>query len=210
MITRLSQLAMASLAMMFLANSAGAASAQQPATPAAPAPAPAPIPAAVPPLSAKEAVLLKVQVVISRYQGEKKISSQPYTLSVTANGPRATLKMGTQVPVPFGPQPSGPDGKTTPSLAYNYRSVGTSIECSARSLDDGRYRLELTVDDSSVVADDQGGPQPFTKGAPQFRSFQVLGETAVLRDGQSTQLTTATEKITGEVGKIDVTLNVVK
>ena len=210
MITRLSQLAMTSLAMMFLANSAGAASAQQPATPATPAPAPAPIPASMPPLSAKEAVLLKVQVVISRYQGEKKISSQPYTLSVTANGPRATLKMGTQVPVPFGPLPSGTDGKTPPPQAYNYRSVGTSIECSARSLDDGRYRLELTVDDSSVVADDQGGPQPFTKGAPQFRSFQVLGETAVLRDGQSTQLTTATEKVTGEVGKIDVTLNVVK
>src|SRR5215468_5606207 len=163
---------MASLAMMFLANSAGAASAQQPATPAAPAPAPAPIPASVPPLSAKEAVLLKVQVVISRYQGEKKISSQPYTLSVTANGPRATLKMGTQVPVPFGPQPSGPDGKTTPSLAYNYRSVGTSIECTARALDDGRYRLELTVDDSSVVADDPGA-QPLTRGAPQFRSFQI-------------------------------------
>lgn len=189
-----------------LPSPAGAASAQQPAAPSAPAPAP--LPALVPPPPAKEAALLKVQVVISRYQGEKKISSQPYTLSVAANGPRATLRMGTQVPVPSGPVSAGPDGKTPPAL-YNYRSVGTSIECTARALDDGRYRLELTVDDSSVVADDPGA-QPLTRGAPQFRSFQISGETAVLRDGQSTQLTTAAEKISGEVAKVDVTLNVVK
>jgi hypothetical protein len=198
---------MASLTMMFLANSAGVASAQQPAPPAAPAPAPAPIPASVPPLPAKEAVLLKVQVVISRYQGEKKISSQPYTLSVSANGTRATLKMGTQVPVPVGPAVQTPDGKPLPQ-SFNYRSVGATIECSARSLDDGRYRLDLTIDDSSVVADDPG-LQPFTKGVPQFRSFQIVGAT-VLRDGQSAQLTTAAEKVTGEIAKVDVTLNVVK
>jgi hypothetical protein len=156
----------------------------------------------------KEAALLKVQVVIARYQGEKKISSQPYTLSVTANGPRATLRMGTQVPVLATPTVPGPDGKAFPQ-AYNYRSVGATIECTARSLEDGRYRLELTVDDSSVVADDASS-QLFTKGVPQFRSFQISGATAVLRDGQSTQLTTAAEKVTGEVAKIDVTLTVVK
>ena len=183
-----------------------AASAQQPAAPAAPAPAP--LPALVPPPAPKDAALLRVQVVISRYQSEKKISSQPYTLSVTANGPRATLRMGTQVPVLASPAVSGPDGKALPQ-AYNYRSVGATIECTARSLEDGRYRLEFTVDDSSVVADDASSP-PLTKGVPQFRSFQISGATAVLKDGQTTQLTTAAEKVTGEVAKIDVTVTVVK
>ena len=188
-----------------LLSPTGVAFAQQPAAPAAPAPAP--LSASLQP-PAKEAALLKVQVVISRYQGEKKISSQPYTLSVTANGPRATLRMGTQVPVLATPTVSGPDGKALPQ-SYNYRSVGATIECTARSLEDGRYRLELTVDDSSVVSDDASS-QLFTKGVPQFRSFQISGATAVLRDGQTTQLTTAAEKVTGEVAKIDVTITVVK
>jgi hypothetical protein len=51
---------------------------------------------------------------------------------------------------------------------------------------------------------------PFAKGIPQFRSFRLSGQTAVLRDGQTTQLTTATEKASGEIAKVDVTLNVVK
>jgi type II secretory pathway component GspD/PulD (secretin) len=151
--------------------------------------------------------LLKVQVVVSRYQGEKKISSQPFTLPVAANGPRASLRIGTQVPIVASPVAAGPDGKTPPA-AYNYKNVGTSIECAARVLEDGRYRLELTIDDSSVASDDPG-PQPFAKGPPQFRSFQISGA-AALRDGQSTQLTTATEKVTGEIVRIDVTLSVIK
>jgi len=203
----ISQLAPLVLAVAsFLAISAGAARAQQTPTPTDPAPAPSSAPAAAQP-AAREAALLKVQVVISRYQGEKKISSQPFTLSVTANGPRASLRMGTQVPILSSPVVTGPDGKTPPS-AYNYKNVGTSIECAARALDDGRYRLELTIDDSSVASDDQG-PQPFAKGPPQFRSFQISGQT-VLRDGQSTQLTTAAEKVTGEIARIDVTLSVIK
>jgi hypothetical protein len=115
--------------------------------------------------------------------------------------------MGTQVPVLAGPAVPGADGKPLPQ-SFNYRSVGATIECTARSLDDGRFRLDLTLDDSSVVADD-AGPQPFTKGVPQFRSFQIVGAT-VLRDGQSAQLTSAAEKVTGEIAKVDVTINVVK
>jgi hypothetical protein len=197
------------LAASFLAIPVRAARAQAPAPAPVPPPSLAgPAPPLLTPLPAKESVLLKVQVVISRYQGEKKISSQPYTLSVGANGPRATMKMGTQVPVLTGPTVSGPDGKPLPQ-SYNYRTVGATIECTARSLDDGRYRIELTLDDSSVAAEDPG-PQSFSKGIPQFRSFQISGATAVLRDGQSTQLTTAAEKVTGEIAKVDVTLNVVK
>jgi hypothetical protein len=175
----------------------GLVRAQQPAQPFVPPVQPGPI---------REGALLKVQVVISRYQGEKKISSQPYTLSVTANGPRATLRMGLQVAVPTMSTTSS-DTKPAPTVVY--RDVGTSIDCQAKSLDDGRFRLELSIDDSSLAADDQS-PQPFAKGIPQFRSFRISGETAVMRDGQSTQLTTATEKVTGEVAKVDVTLNVAK
>jgi|SRR5580765_5222764 len=187
----------AALALTIAVAAAGAVRAQQPPAPATPPPVPAP--------PRMEGALLKVQVVVSRYQGEKKISSQPYTLSVTANGPRATLRTGVQVPVPTSPL-TQTDSKTP--VAINYKNVGTSIDCTAKSVEDGRYRLDLSVDDSSMAADDQS--PAFAKGLPQFRSLMIAGETAVLRDGQTAQLVTAADKVSGEVVKIDVTLNVVK
>ena len=46
---------------------------------------------------------LKVQIVLLRTQADKKISSVPYVLWLTANdGFRSNLRMGTQIPVPDG------------------------------------------------------------------------------------------------------------
>jgi hypothetical protein len=97
-------------------------------------------------------VTLEVDVVLTRYDGTKKISSLPYTLAVNANGPEVALNMGTEVAVPtttFTPQP--PDGgKANPLVSYNYRRVGTQIEALATTTDDGRFSLRLGIDDSSV------------------------------------------------------------
>ena len=76
---------------------------------------------------------LKFQIVISRYQGEKKISSLPYTLSVNA-GYRGTLRMGAKVPVMMitavTSPANGPDGKPTPLVGpIQYQDVGTNIDC---------------------------------------------------------------------------------
>ena len=42
---------------------------------------------------------LEVQVVIAKYQGEKRISSLPYILAVNANSSQAQLNIGAEVPV---------------------------------------------------------------------------------------------------------------
>ena len=45
---------------------------------------------------------LEVQVVISRYQGDKRVSSMPYVLVVNANAQAAIeLNMGAEVPIPI-------------------------------------------------------------------------------------------------------------
>ena len=44
---------------------------------------------------------------------------------------------------------------------------------------------------------------------PSFRSFRT-SFSVMLRDGQTTQHTSATDPVTGEVIRIDVTLNVMK
>ena len=139
---------------------------------------------------------LKVQIVVSRYQGEKKISSLPYTLSVTAGVGRtsANIRMGAQVPVPA-------------AGSVQYRDVGTNIDCEAQALEDGRFRLQISVDDSSVYAEER--PSAATSGSPSFRAFRAI-DSMVLRDGGTSQFTTATDKLSGEIVKIDVTLTVVK
>jgi Bacterial type II and III secretion system protein len=169
----------------------GASVAQQPAT------------AAIPTRNI-ERTPLTVQVVISRFQGEKKISGMPYAMAVNANGKRALLRMTVQVPIQI--TTTNAEGKPVVA-SVNYRDVGTAIDCVASTLEDGRYSIELTVEDSSVYSDQAGASK--SADHPTFRSFKSTND-LVLRDGQSAQFTMATDKVTGEVTRLDVSLTVGK
>jgi hypothetical protein len=192
------------LTLMFafaLASTAMTHAQEKPAAPAAPK-----APATVTPI--------KVQVVVSRYQGEKKVSSMPYNLSINApadgSAPlgRANLRMGAQVPVMMMAAPVV-DGKAMPAAGpMQYKDVGTNIDCFASMLPDGRFKLDITVDDASIYADEPS-VSPATRGTPSFRMFKA-SDSMMLRDGQTAQFTTATDKVNGETVKVDVTLTVVK
>ncbi len=110
----------------------------------------------------KPIIPVKVQLVLTRYQGDKKVGSLPYTLVVNANGPRAQLRMGSQVPVP-----------------------------------------------STTFTPKEAGSAPLTSYAPSFRNFRIT-EQVLLKDGQSREFVAATDKVNGEVTKVEVTLTVVK
>jgi hypothetical protein len=163
-----------------------------------------------PAAAAKTIIPLRLQVVVSRYDGDKKISSLPYTISVNANERPgiSTLRMGAQVPIESYRTPPA-DSKDAPVPTIQYRDVGTNIDCAASTLDDGRFRVSITLDDSSVLTDTPGAQQGLSHGRPSFRSFRI-SEAMLLKDGQSTQFTTATDKLNGEVVKVDVTLTVLK
>ena len=158
---------------------------------------------------------LKVTVVLSRFQGEKRISNMPYILGVTASGwgagPKTALRMGVEVPVAQTRITS--DGKPGPVSSYSYRDVGTNIDCGA-TFDESRpglFQLALTVSDSSLGIDaaKPGAGSPVVPDLPSFRNFNS-SFTALLRDGQTMQYTSATDPVSGEVMKIDVTVNVMK
>ena len=148
-------------------------------------------------------VPLEVEVVITRYDGAKKISSVPYILAVNANGTVVQLNMGTQVAVPTTAFTPVADDKAKPLMSYNYRDVGTKISARARSLDVG-FDLQLDIDDSSVYSSSVAGTQ-----MPAFRNFSTRN-TLVLRDGQAREYTAATDRVSGEVVKVSVTLKIVK
>ena len=161
---------------------------------------------------------LKVQVVFSKYQGDKKIASLPYTLTCNADDRNpAMLRMGIEVPVSvFQPKEGG--------TSFQYKNVGTSIDCRATTVDGGRFRLEVNVEQSSIystvdekarrTASPEASPAwgvtdtPLAN-VPMFRSFKSTF-VPILRDGQTAQYTAATDPVIGEVVKIDVTVTVMK
>jgi len=164
---------------------------------------------------AAAAIPLKITVVLSRYQGEKRVSSMPYVIGVTAGattaGPKTTLRMGTDVPVVS--TVFGGDGKSSPQSSYNYRSVGTNIDCQAwgDAATTGLFHVALTITDSSIGLDasKKTNAPGVVPDVPSFRSFNS-SFTALIRDGQTTQYTSATDPVTGDLLKIDVTVNVMK
>jgi hypothetical protein len=123
---------------------------------------------------------------------------------------RVVLNLATEVPVRTGVVKEGAPP------ASSYRNVGTAIECSARTVQSS-FGLALTISHSSI--DQGGGGEPASRagqaadllvtGATTFRSFKTTFN-PVLRDGQTAQYVAATDQVTGEVLKVEVTLNVLK
>jgi hypothetical protein len=140
-------------------------------------------------------VPLKVQIVLLRFRDDKKLASLPYTLSLTANG-RTNLRMGIDVPL-------------AKDQGFSYRSVGTNIDCIADFAPGDAYKLNITVEDSSIHLDTKSATPAVAQDIPAFRTFKS-NFSLLLRDGQSGQYTSAVDPISGEVMKIDVTLNVLK
>src|ERR1700676_4830316 len=94
---------------------------------------------------AKPSIPVKVQVVFSEYDGEKKITSMPYSFTVIADEKiggyySASLRTGVRVPVDAG----GPEQKT------NYMDVGSNIDCGLRTTDDDRYHLYMIFERSAL------------------------------------------------------------
>ncbi len=159
-----------------------------------------------PPTDLKLGTPVKVQVTLSEYDGEKKVSSLPYTLSVLSTLDRShnytSLRMGLKVPIQTG----GKDGQSQ----MQYMDVGTNIDVHVGPLPDGRHQVEMTVRRSSVHTLEGAAVQTGEfSGRPVLREFSS-GFDFFLRDGQSLQSTSATDPVSGHVLKVDVTLNVIK
>jgi hypothetical protein len=152
---------------------------------------------------------VKVQVVFTEYEGQKKVQSFPNALLVRVTDSRqgaiSMIRMGSRVPVATGTSPT----------QFQYVDVGTNIDCEAISTSDGRYRLYLKIErswpqlegssdaKSSSTSSESRVQQPIIR---QFRSDNEV----VLRDGQTLETDFATDPVTGKVIRIEVSLNVVK
>jgi hypothetical protein len=171
-------------------------------SPAQAQPVPTPVAPAIIPLD--------VQIVVNRYQDEKRISSLPYVVAVNANEESVgSLRMGAKVPVPALSQPK--DGPQTVAVGpVNYQDIGTNIDCYAKSVEGGGFNVSITIEDTSVyTAVKDGTTPPALANMPVFRNFRS-SNSLILRDGQTRQFTAATDRVSGEVVRVEVTLRLAK
>jgi hypothetical protein len=165
----------------------------------------------------------KLQIVLTEYDGNKKISSMPYSIPfILARTPlTSSLRLGVRVPVNTTTSKTGEN-------SLQYVDVGTNIDVS--DIDyrlnhvqatPGRFTVDIKIDRSSLYVpsrDKDGhidGGKDWTAGEPppgnepmirQFRGDVTLR----LRDGQESEATVATDPLTGRVLKVDVVLNILK
>jgi hypothetical protein len=158
---------------------------------------------------------VKVQIVFTEFEGDKKVKSLPYTLYVNAPDALdvqpiwARMRIGSRVPVYTG----GDKG------SMQYLDVGTNIDSRAAHTGDGRLWLSLNMERSWVDGDVS---VPVTKSEssgsetssghfrePIIRNFRTELELK-LREGQPIESTMATDPISGKVLKVEVSFTTVK
>jgi hypothetical protein len=158
--------------------------------------------------SADESTHLRLDILLSEYDGSKEVNSLPYTLFLDSalHGMRyRSVRMGLKIPIVAST--SGTNQQVT------YQDIGTDIDARATTIDDGFYDLDMSVDRSSVYSANQGtgetGKIPQVGGSPVVRSFRSSFDLG-LRDGQTEQGPSATDPFNGHVLKISITLHVLK
>ena len=155
----------------------------------------------------KPSVALKVQVVFTEFDGDKKISSMPYSFMAIADervgGYYSTsLRTGVRIPI----EVDGKDQKTT------YMDVGSNIDCGIRSEEDGRFRVLLVFERSALYPNSSSQGErmvPSPNGQPLVRQFRT-SENLIMKDGQTSEGIVSTDPLNGHTLHVSVTINVQK
>jgi hypothetical protein len=156
---------------------------------------------------------IKVQIVFTEFEGDKKIKSLPYVMYM--NAPDSSelragwvkFRIGSRLPVYVGKN------------EMQYMDVGTNVDARSAYTGDGHVLLQMTLERSwvegevsvpmtksdSSPSDPSGGhfQEPIVRG---FKSELDLK----LREGQLVESNMATDPISGRVLKVEISFAVVK
>lgn len=148
------------------------------------------------PQGSPDKIPVKLQVVISTFEGDRKVSSMPYTLLATINGGDASFNSNLTVPI---------QGTTAGTVTYT--NLGSSLRCTVTT-DAAGFKVAMTFSDRTVISNKATvapGTPAGSVDSPIFHDVMFRGDVS-LKDGETKQLLVAPDKVTGEVVKIDVTL----
>jgi hypothetical protein len=150
---------------------------------------------------------IKVQIVFTESDGDKKISSMPYSFMVISDekmGGRYSTSLRTGIRVPI--EIDSKEQKTT------YLDIGSNIDCGIETGEDGRFHVYLTFERSTLYPNKSGeGEKLVTNpgGNPLVRTLRG-SQNLILKDGQSSENLLSTDPLNGHTLHVSVTINVQK
>jgi hypothetical protein len=155
----------------------------------------------------RPSVPIKVQIVFTEFDGDKKISSMPYTFMAIADEKvggyySASVRTGVRVPVEMGSK----DQQTI------YMDIGSNIDCGIRSEEDGRFHVYLIFDRSTLYPNKSSEGERMVaspNGQPLIRQFRT-SDNMILKDGQTSENIMSTDPLNGHTLRVSVTINVQK
>jgi hypothetical protein len=160
----------------------------------------------------KPSIPVKLIVVLTENDGEKKVASLPYTILVNSEpggqsghaGYSTFTRVGVRVPVPSG----GKEGQST------FVDVGSNIDCGVQAEEDGRFTVRLNFERSSLYfqgrGEEKGTIKTVETGQQYIPTIRAQSLLVTVREGQSLEVLTATDPLNGHVFRLNLTLNVQK
>jgi hypothetical protein len=152
---------------------------------------------------------LKITLILHEFDGKQEVASLPYELAVTAHlgvgrneKSRGSGRVGTRIPV------------LTEKGSFTYVDIGTSYDCMVSAPGEGRFRIETSLDRSSVSTTNaentkaKGIPAESPEN-PRINSLRLSFD-VLLRDGETLEASMATDPLTGHIWKVEIRLNVLK
>jgi len=150
---------------------------------------------------------IKVQIVFTELDGDKRVSSMPYSFTVVSDermGGKYSTSIRTGIRVPI--ETDGKEQKTT------YLDIGSNIDCGIETENDSRFHVYLTFERSALYPNKSGeGEKLVTNpgGNPLVRTFRG-SENLILKDGQTSENLVSTDPLNGHTVHVSVTINVQK
>jgi hypothetical protein len=150
---------------------------------------------------------IKVQIVFTELDGDKRVSSMPYSFTVVSDermGGKYSTSIRTGIRVPI--ETDGKEQKTT------YLDIGSNIDCGIETENDSRFHVYLTFERSALYPNKSGeGEKLVTNpgGNPLVRTFRG-SENLILKDGQTSENLMSTDPLNGHTFRVSVKINVQK
>jgi hypothetical protein len=164
--------------------------------------------------TSESVIPIKLQVLLTEYDGTKKIASLPYSMSLTAapegKPPNTTTQVrdGVRVPVLTGSK--------TGESSMQYIDVGTNIDARIVHTAGELYSVEVRIERSSLVLRmDNSQAKEWAPGDPSPGSQPLIRDfrnsfTMQLREGHGSEATVASDPMSGHVLKVELLLTLVK
>jgi hypothetical protein len=97
---------------------------------------------------------------------------------------------------------------------FTYLDIGNNYNCTVSAVGDGRFRIETTLDRSSVLVTDVKEIKARSIPAespenPRINSLRLSFD-VLLRDGETQEASAATDPLTGHIWRVEIRLNVLK